>query len=216
MQRKKIISLFNIVLTALVLTLSNHFATGQNFKPDLSGWNKKIIRKAKWSAYQPFASKKSNKVVFYCNLARMDGKMFKKTILKPYCEYYGDTTATPYLNSLIVQLNRIKYTKPLKHKLWLRIMAKTHARKSGKNGHTGHANFDRRLAINLRLRGGVGENCSYGIKDPLGVVISLLIDENVPNLGHRFNIFSPSYKRVGVGYAPHNAYGINCVQEFSH
>ncbi len=190
-------------------------AKSQTFKPDLSGWDKKIIRKAKWAAFQPFASRRSNKVVFYCNLARMDGKMFDKTILKPYCEYYGDTVVTIYLKTLIIQLNKIKYTKPLKHKIWLKIMAKIHARKSGRGGYRGHLNMERRLAINLRLRGGIGENCSYGHIDPLGVVISLLIDEDIPSLGHRFNILSPSFKRIGVGFAPHKVYGINCVQEFS-
>jgi uncharacterized protein YkwD len=94
-------------------------------------------------------------------------------------------------------------------------MAKIHARKSGISGYAGHHNLNRRLWINGILRKGYGENCSYGEGDPLGVVMQLLIDEDVPDLGHRFNILSTEYKRIGVSFAKHRKYGINCVQEFS-
>jgi uncharacterized protein YkwD len=60
-----------------------------------------------------------------------------------------------------------------------------------------------------------GENCSYGEDTPIGVVIQLLVDEGVRDLGHRKNILSYEFKRIGIGYAKHTRYGINCVQEFS-
>lgn len=199
----------------LVLLIGKTDAYCQAFTPDLEKWDSRTIKIARRFSSNLFSSKSSNDVVFYTNLARMDGALFVSTILKPYCKFYGDTAYTPYLQSLIVHLSRLKKSPPLRHRLWLSIMAKIHARKSGIRGYAGHHNLNRRLWINGKLRKGYGENCSYGEGDPLGVVVQLLIDEDVPSLGHRFNITSTEFKRIGVSFAKHRKYGINCVQEFS-
>jgi uncharacterized protein YkwD len=60
----------------------------------------------------------------------------------------------------------------------------------------------------------VGENCYYGMEDPVVIVIKLLIDEGVKDLGHRHNMLEPSFNSVGVSIKPHKQYGYNCVMDF--
>lgn len=41
-----------------------------------------------------------------------------------------------------------------------------------------------------------GENIDYGDKDPLGVILSLAIDDGVEGRGHRKNIFNKAFKTM--------------------
>lgn len=189
--------------------------SAQEFTPDLSSWPVKIIEEARKASFHPQCAQVSNEVVFYTNLARMDGTRFVQTILKPYCEYVGDTAFSPYLQGLITVLYDKGHQPPLKHDLTLAMMAKAYATSAGKKGIEGHRRFEQRFWMMIRTRKAVGENCSYGIASPLGVVIQLLVDEGVHGVGHRKNMLSKKFGRIGVGFAPHSSYGINCVQEFS-
>ena len=44
--------------------------------------------------------------------------------------------------------------------------------------------------------------------------MQLLVDDKVPNFGHRKNILNPAFKKVGVSIRPHKVYHYNCVMEF--
>jgi uncharacterized protein YkwD len=56
------------------------------------------------------------------------------------------------------------------------------------------------------------ENIAYG-RFPTGrdVVVDLIVDDGVPDRGHRTNIFNPNVHFVGVGCGPHRVYGMVCV-----
>jgi uncharacterized protein YkwD len=204
-----------IVLSFLILASSLAQVNAQYFSPDLTLWDYETLKKIKKASFHPLCNRKSNNVVFYTNMARVDGALFVETVLKPYLELVGDTAFSPYLQSLITTLNSKKNQTPLKHDLWLEMMAKSYATYSGRKGIIGHNRFDQRFQLLISLRKTVGENCSYGEESAVGVVVQLLIDEGVANLGHRKNILSNTFKKIGVGFAPHRGYGINCVHEFS-
>ena len=56
------------------------------------------------------------------------------------------------------------------------------------------------------------ENVDYGsFRTGRDVVVDLLIDDGVPDRGHRRNILDPSARVVGVACAPHPRYGSVCV-----
>ena len=202
-----------IIILILLLAVSHKIAA-QDFHPDLSQWKISLLRQAEASSFGLFTPKQSGQVIFYCNLARMDGALFVKTILKPYLEAKVDTEFSEYNQSLVNDLNSLRPLKPLKSNLVLNIMAKSYARSSGKRGIIGHERFDQRFWLLERLGRTVGENCDYGEENPLDVVISLLIDDGVENLGHRYNMLSREFTTVGVGSANHTAYGVDLVMEF--
>jgi uncharacterized protein YkwD len=162
------------------------------------------------------STEKEQDVVFYCNLARLDGQLFVKTILKPYLEAKGDTDMSePYISSLIADLNRLPRLKPLWRSQLLTKMAKDYAISSGKEGIIGHKDFDQRFASLYRSGWTVGENCAYHQPSALDAVIDLLIDDGIESLGHRHNILSPVFTKVGISFAPHRDYDNVWVMEFS-
>lgn len=188
----------------------------QDFTPDLSAWDSNILKEARAYADHSSATEKSNDVVFYCNLARMNGGLFIETVLQPYLKTKGDTRSSRYKQSLITRLNNLKPLPPLRHDVTLIAMAKSYANYTGRKGIVGHARFKKRFAGLVAQGKTVGENCSYGMHTALDVVIQLLIDEGVPDLGHRNNILSSDFTKVGVAFAKHKKYGINTVMEFSN
>lgn len=54
--------------------------------------------------------------------------------------------------------------------------------------------------------GYIGENISYGSVSALDVMLALMIDDGVPNRGHRVNIFKTEFRTVGVFTGYHNGY----------
>ena len=73
-----------------------------------------------------------------------------------------------------------------------------HTRDTGPKGMTGHDGSDgctmeERLIRNGLPESWMGENIDYGSKDGRSVVISLVVDDNVPSRGHRSNIFNSRY-----------------------
>lgn len=186
----------------------------QDFKPDLSQWSLITRLKAK-SSFRLFVPKESRQVIFYCNLARMNGELFVRTIVEPYLQAKNDTAFSEYKQSLVNDLNSLPKLKPLRSSKALTAMAKSYAISSGKKGVVGHTNFDKRFASLLRSGKAIGENLAYHQDTPLDVVIDLLIDEGIFDYGHRRNILSPTFIKVGVFAAQHRDYDNVWVMEFS-
>src|SRR5262249_558035 len=58
------------------------------------------------------------------------------------------------------------------------------------------------------------ENVSYGSVGAQ-VVIDLIVDDGVPDRGHRTNILNPLYRLVGIAAGPHRGYGTMCAMDFT-
>eukprot|EP00347_Sterkiella_histriomuscorum_P014752 403359673 len=57
-----------------------------------------------------------------------------------------------------------------------------------------------------------GENLHFGSDTVQNTLVYLIIDDNVPNRGHRTNIFAARFKRMGGFSGPHARYDeINCM-----
>ena len=50
---------------------------------------------------------------------------------------------------------------------------------------------------------------------PRGALVAdAKIDEDIPSLGHRENLFNSNFTSVGISFKPHKTYGTNCVMDF--
>lgn len=178
-----------------------------------SEWDTRIIEKANTARENRNLKDEEKQVIFYTNLARANGKLFAATYLKRYMDSTG-IKPTPFTRSLERDLKNIQNLPMLYPKPDLYEIARKHAIESGKTGRKGHQGFKKRFNDLESIYYAYGENCYYGREDPLVIVIKLLIDEGITDLGHRFNMLDPRYNFIGVSIMPHKTYGYNCVMEF--
>lgn len=204
----------SIVFFLFTILLSNISVSSQESAWDQ--WDPEVINKLFTSRDIPYMSEEEQKVVLFMNMARHDGALFAETFVKDYVEEM-QIEKNSYLRSLYRDLKKAEGLTPLIPREDLSSVAQGHAVKSGKSGHVGHRDMDKRFAP---LRGnpyyGWAENCSYGYEDALSIVIILLIDDGIKNLGHRKNILNESYNSVGVAIRPHKKYRVNCVIDFGN
>jgi uncharacterized protein YkwD len=198
-----------IPILLLLISFSIH---AQNAVWD--NWDPDVIKSLHTAAGIEYLTEEEQKVVLFMNMARFDGPLFASTFLDAYVEE-NSVENSSYLRSLYKDLKKKSGLLPFQVEEDLTSVAQGHADLSGRTGHVGHKNFDKRFAP---LRGnpytGWAENCSYGYKDAVDIVISLLIDEGIKGVGHRLNILNESFNSVGVAIYPHKTYKTNCVIDF--
>jgi len=101
----------------------------------------------------------------------------------------------------------------------LAMAARDHADEQGYSGGFGHVSDDGASpGERVRRRGGdiyVGESISYGFDDPDAVVRQLVIDDGVPDRGHRKLLFARDFRYAGVGCAAHRRTRYLCVIDLS-
>ncbi len=177
-------------------------------------WDKAVIEEANTAKDIGYYNEVEKEIVLLMNLSRIDGKLFASTFLTHYIQSMGMPKNT-YVNSLYRNLKSVSGLPVLNPKKDLSDIANGHASKSGKTGHVGHKDMQKRFDPLLgSVYNHMAENCSYGYEEALDIVISLLIDDGVKSFGHRKNILNKSYNSVGVANRPHKDYGQNCVIDF--
>lgn len=98
--------------------------------------------------------------------------------------------------------------------------ARDHVKDQSKSGKTGHTGGDRSTMRNRVERYGewqssIAENIAYGAKTAQQIVVYLLIDDGVPDRGHRKNFLTPGFSKVGVATGGHPQYGFMSVMDFA-
>ncbi len=190
-------------------------------------WKKERIAQANTAQNAAYLTANEKQVIFFLNLARLDPVGFAKNIEKVWKadskNEFGQTNnlgQNKWFQSLLKDLQNTKPMTALQPNEALSGVAKKHATEMGKIGQIGHKSpdgttFDKRIRKALPQAGFISENCDYGNSNPLDIVMSLLVDQDVPSLGHRKNILNPVYKRIGVGIQPHKKYQTNTVMDFA-
>ena len=126
----------------------------------------------------------------------------------------------PALDEAIHVLEVTKARSPLAWDPCLSASAAEHVRDTGPLGSIGHDSskgegFASRVKRYVKAYRQAGENIDYGSTTPADVVQQLLIDDGVPDRGHRRNIFEPGFNRAGVACGPHTKFGTMCVIDFA-
>lgn len=98
--------------------------------------------------------------------------------------------------------------------------AKAHARDLGRNDLLGHegsdgSHPDARVKRQGQWDGMVAENISFGPTDAEEIVMGLLVDDGVPDRGHRDVLLTRELFFAGVGCGPHPSYGATCVADYA-
>lgn len=145
------------------------------------------------------------KIYYYLNLARLNPRGFCDRYVAPKLRY---DSSNVYLLTLIDYMYTMKPRNAVVPDKVQFENAKCHATSSGKLGYVGHQRQSKTCHSSFS-----GECCSYGLSDPLEVVLQLLIDNGVPSLGHRY-ICLGWYEKCGIALAPHSGYGTNVVLDF--
>ena len=140
------------------------------------------------------------------NNFKIDPQAFLRNKVMPYIDENG-LKSNRYARSLIREMRDLEPMPALSIDSSLQEMAKEFAVKSGNRGWFGHNNYKRRFDQYGKHLTHDAENIQYGIKDPAEIVIDLLIDQDVPSLGHRKNLLDPQYTVIGIGFAKHKDYG---------
>jgi uncharacterized protein YkwD len=117
-------------------------------------------------------------------------------------------------------LKRQRPLEPLQTAQGLAMSARQHVNEQGASGEIGHRGMDgsspfARMAKWGQWTGRAGENISYGYADPRIIVATLIVDQGVPDRGHRRNIFCADYRYAGVACGAHARYGAMCVIDFA-
>lgn len=182
-------------------------------------WTSEQLARANTARNASYLSEQEKQVIFLCNLARMDGALFAATYL---AQHTPNDPSNWYIASLYRDLQSVKGRQPLYPDKRLYATAAYHAADMGRSGRTGHTSSDGTDFAD-RVYGGLGEktyiaeNCSYGYNNDqaINIVVQLLVDANVPSLGHRKNILNPDLSAIGVAIAPHAIYEYMCVMDFA-
>jgi uncharacterized protein YkwD len=153
--------------------------------------------------------------IIYLNKIRSNPKLFAEQ----YLVHLNQLSESH--KEIYQKLLRFPTSKLLKPSKALFLASKNHAKDIGENGITGHKSTDgadlrdrlSKYAENPRY---FGENCSYGIKDPLGIVIQLVVDDGLQSRANRANILNEVYDQIGLSVQPHSSYKYTCVQVFGY
>lgn len=120
------------------------------------------------------------------------------------------------LNEAIRCLRHTRPLAPLSFSSGLALSARDHALEQGQTGQMGHYGSGGSSPFSRMERYGVwsteaGENIAYGAPSARQVVMNLIVDDGVPNRGHRTSLLKPAFGVAGVGVGTHPRYGAVCV-----
>jgi uncharacterized protein YkwD len=117
-------------------------------------------------------------------------------------------------------LSRVKPLPPLTWSEGLAAAAAELAEEQGRSGATGHTGRQshgvrERIERHGKWDRQIGENIGYGPRGSRNMVMQLIIDDGVPDRGHRINTFSTAFNTAGVACGPHPRFGSMCVIDFA-
>ena len=162
-------------------------------------WTTAQIEKANTAKNIEYLTTTEKECILYINLCRLYPKDFLKYEVANYygTEKYGDYVKnSSYRQSLMNLLNYMQPIEPLYFDNEAYKNAKCFAIEQGKAGTTGHTRI-------VCKDGNYAECCSYGMDTGKDIVLQLLIDHDVPSLGHRINCLNKAYTKVGVSVQKH-------------
>jgi hypothetical protein len=178
-----------------------------------AGWSDARFDACNTAANTTWLSKEERQIIYLINIVRRHPQLFLQQVVEQWPTYKDRPgfETNNYYRSLCDDLEKQQPMPLLQPDSLLWVSARCHAVSSGRSGYTGH---DRQTASCAQKEKFEGECCNYGSSTALEVVMELLIDEDVPSLGHR-KILLRGFNRIGVSMQPHSTYRFNTVLDFA-
>lgn len=202
-----------------IVAFSNKYNKEKNAMSPLAAysaeWNNPRYNKCNTAANASYLTEAEKETIYILNLIRANPLLFANTVVKRYPEKSGQgyLVNSAFYTGLLDTLRKLKprnfYLTPDINCFY---SAKCHALYAGATGYTGHERSTEECKSKKHFN---AECCDYGHNKPLDIIMSLLIDEGVPSLGHR-EICLGSYKKMGVSIQAHQQYGYNTVLDFMY
>jgi uncharacterized protein YkwD len=146
-----------------------------------------------------------HEIIQLVNFVRQEPQRFLEEIALPYIEENA-LENNSYAKSLIRALPSQLVLPVLNKNENLTKMAVDYALEAGKRGWTDHIRTEARFKKYAPKINITGENLQFGSMSALEVVMDLLIDQDVRNLGHRKNILDIDFTEIGVAFDKHKTY----------
>ncbi len=140
-------------------------------------------------------------IIKYLNLVRLYPKEFVQIELKSYPA--SDQNA----KSLIRTLNASRSLPPVTFNRQLQQSAECMVNEQGPTGHVGHRRVDCQSTY-------MGECISYAMESGRDIILQLLLDYDLPDLGHRKICLMARWKSVGVAEGFHKKHSTMAVIDF--
>lgn len=195
-------------MTRLVLLLV--FITNFSFV-NAQTWTSAQLEKANTAKHSTYLTPVEKETILYINLCRLYPKDFLKNELM---NYYGSEDNGNYLKnstyraSLIKLLDSMQPVNALYFDLETFTGANCFAKEQGEAGTVGHGR--KKCKVDY-----AAECCAYGDETGKDIALSLLIDHDVPSLGHRRICLDKGYTKIGVSVQPHKKWDVVAVLNFN-
>lgn len=156
----------------------------------------------------------------YADVLREYRTYFDGRIMRRPGDAVGILTSegVPAVDEAIAFLERQEPLPPFAASRLLAQAADDHVDEQGPRGALGHASRDgARAGDRAERRGGgryVAEAISYGPSEGAEVVRQLIVDDGVPDRGHRDLIFTSEFRYAGVGCGDHARFEHMCAISF--
>lgn len=175
-------------------------------------WDQPRFASCNTAAGIPYYTAKEQELIRVLNMARLDPALFLNTVVKVYPERAskGWLVNVWEYNNLKTELGKQKPLGILQPDSLCHVSALCHAEESGKRGYVGHDRFSKACEQKEHFN---AECCDYGFTEAVDIVMHLLIDQDVPSLGHRHALLG-NYTKLGVSIQPHQAYTHTAVLDF--
>jgi uncharacterized protein YkwD len=167
------------------------------------------------------------------NLARTEPARYADHLRKMRSNFTGNIYRDPGTAVMLVTtegiaaldeaISYLSKQAPLPPLTWSDGLAKAAAdlvRDQGQSGKIGHdggrsGGMQKRIERHGTWTGRIAENIGYGPSTARLMVIELIVDDGVPDRGHRKNIFTRDFAVAGAACGPHRLYRSMCVMEFA-
>lgn len=215
------------------LSNTSKFSINKPDEPAAAKWTAEELARANTAKNAKYLSAEEKKIIFYMNLARMDGKRFFDTYFQQYIDEhnrkmkqysnYNDVRVSrndPYYRGLEQDLRDVKNLGLLYPDETLTYVAQQHGKDMNKRNLAGHNSSDGRTMVDRIQKyypnHGMAENLAFGFSSALANVSLLLLDKGVADLGHRKNILNKTLgiNIVGVSIQPHPHYKYSATIDF--